>query len=792
MIANYFKIALRYLAKNKVYSLINAAGLSLSLACAMIMVLYTKDEFSFDQFHKDINSTYRIAIDVRNPDGSSFGKMGVTSILHGPSFKDNLPEVESFIRLNNTYRDIKLGEEINSQRILEADSNFFSFFTFPLMQGNPKTALMNIHSIVISQDMAIRHFGTEDALNKTILLEREGVFVSYTVTGVSKRCPQNSSIQFEAVVPLQEANADANWVSVSYSTFIKLAKGSDTKAVSSKMQKLFEVESKEVMEQVRSYGFTSSFFHQLQPFSDIHLSQDFKAEAGLTNASSPIYSYILSGIAIFILIIACINFINLTIARSAKRAKEIGIRKVVGSGRQQLIGQFLGESFLLCILSFLGAMILAQLLLPTFSDLVNKELSLSYLIDGQLIAIYISLLILTGLLAGCYPAIVLSGYNPVQTLYARFKLSSKNYFQKSLIVFQFALATAMIIGTVTVYLQFDYLTTKELGYQPDDVLKVIKRNLSPSEAKVFSEELSENPNILSISPQRHGSENGKVNADTIMHFTYEAVNENFIDLLKIKIVQGRNFSPLYTSDSANSVIINEAFVKQAGWEEPIGQEVKMMDGASRRVIGIVGDYNYESLKRAIEPQLFSLALKSDNSSYHQLLIRIQPNSESNCIHFIEKTFKELFPMHPYSYQFYNEMNLLSYEAESKWKQVILLSAFLTIFIAGIGLFGLSILTAESRFKEIGIRKVLGASVKTIVFALYKDHLLLISVALLIAIPTSYYAGSIWLDNYPYRTEVGVGTYVGAGLFVLVIAGVTISYQTIKTALLNPVDSLRAE
>jgi ABC-type antimicrobial peptide transport system permease subunit len=609
---------------------------------------------------------------------------------------------------------------------------------------------------------------------------------------VSKRCPQNSSIQFDVVMPLKEAHDDLAWVNVSYSTFVKLNERSDIKAVSSKMQKVFEAESKEVMEQVRSYGFTQSFYHQLQPFADIHLSQDFKAEAGLTNASSSIYSYILSGIAVFILTIACINFINLTIARSAKRAKEIGIRKVVGGGRQQLIMQFLGESFLLCLLSFIGAMILAQLLLPVFNNLVNKELSLSYLIDGRLIAIYLFLLITTGLLAGFYPALVLSGHNPVQTLYTRFKLSGKSYFQKTLIVFQFALATFMVIATLTVYTQFDYLTTKDLGYDPDNVVRVTKRGLTYREAKVFSEELSKNPNIISISPQNHGMENGKVNADSILHFTYEAVNENFIDLFNIQIAQGRNFSSVNPSDSSNSVIINQAFVKKAGWTEPIGQEVKMMDGATRRVIGITKDYNYESLKRAIEPQLFSLAFNGNSPSYQYLLIRIQPNSESNCIPFIEKTFKELFPMHPYSYQFYNEINLKSYEAESKWKKVILLSAFLTIFIAGIGLFGLSILTAESRFKEIGIRKVLGASVKTIVFALYKDHLSLISLALLIAIPTSYYAGSIWLDNYPYRTEVGVGTFIGAGIFVLAIAGVTISYQTIKTALLNPVDSLRTE
>lgn len=792
MFVSYFKIALRYLGKNKTYSFINIAGLSVSLACAMLMILYAKDEFSFDKFHQDINTIYLVAIDVQNPDGSSADKMGMTSFLHGPRFKNNLPEVESFVRLNNKYLNIKLSEDINSQKVLEADSNFFSFFSFPLLQGNPQTALQNVHNVVISEDMAHRHFGNDDALNKTIFLESEGTFVPYTVTGVSKRCPQNSSIQFDIVMPLREKPDDLNWVNVSYSTFVKLNERNDLRVVSSKMQKVFEAESKEVMEQVRSYGFTQSFYHHLQPFTDIHLSQEFKAEAGLTNASSSTYSYILSGIALFILTIACINFINLTIARSTKRAKEIGIRKVVGGARKQLIIQFLGESFLLCFLSFVGATIIAQLLLTPFNDLVNKELSLTYLIDSRLIIIYLSLFIFTGFLAGFYPAIVLSGYNPVQTLYARFKLSGKNYLQKTLIVFQFSLATFMVIATIIVYIQFDFLTSKDLGYKPDHIVKVNKRRLTHQEAKIFSEALSKNANIISISPQHHGKENGKINTDSILHFTYEAVNENFIDLFNIKIAQGRNFNSSNVSDSANSIIINQAFVKKAGWIEPLGKEVKMMDGAIRKVIGIVEDYNYESLKKTIEPQLFSLAFNVDYPFYQHLLIKIQPNSTSNVIPYIEKTYKELFPTHPFIYQFYDEINLLSYQMEAKWKQVILLSAILTIVIAGIGLFGLSILTAESKYKEIGIRKVLGASEKTIVFALYKNHLTLIFLAFLIAIPSSYYAGSMWLSNYPYRTEIRIEIFVGAGLFVLAIAALTISYQTIKTALINPVNSLKTE
>jgi putative ABC transport system permease protein len=288
-------------------------------------------------------------------------------------------------------------------------------------------------------------------------------------------------------------------------------------------------------------------------------------------------------------------------------------------------------------------------------------------------------------------------------------------------------------------------------------------------------------------------ENGKINGDSIMNFTYESVDENFIDLLKIQLVEGRNFSSLNQADSANAVIVNEAFVKKAGWKKPLGQEVKMMDESTSRVIGVIKDYNYESLKKAIEPQLLSLAFASHSPrSYQHQLVRIRSNSESSSIPSVEKTFKELFPMHPYRYQFYNDINLLNYEAESKWKKVILLSALVTISIAGIGLFGLSILTAESRYKEIGIRKVLGATVHTIVFTLYKGNLALISLALLIAMPAAYYANDAWLRTYPFRTEPRAEIFLGAALFVLLIASATLSYKIIKTALLNPADSLRTE
>lgn len=792
MLTSYFKIALRYLAQSKVYSFINIAGLSLGLGCAMLILLYTKDELSFDAFHKNANSIYQVTVDVRFPDGSSMEKMGMSSILLGPYLKSNLPEVQSYLRLAKAFWDVKLGGEVQSQSIMLADSNFFTLLTFPLLQGNAKTALQQPNSVVISEDMAIRHFGIVDALGQTLQFKSGGEFKPFIVTGVAKRIPQNSSIQFEAVVPLTntpEELGSHRWVGIDVNTLLQISDGSDANAVAKKIQQVFETVSKEAFEPVRAGGFTAMFYHELLPLKDIHLNQMVKPEFGFENGSNPVYSYILSGIALFILIIACINFVNLTIACSIKRAKEIGIRKVVGSGRQQLIGQFLGESFLLCCLSFLGALLLARVTLPSFNEMTNKALSLSYLMDGRLVVGYLGLFFITALLAGFYPAIVLSGFNPVQTLYSQFRLAGKNYLQKGMVVFQFTLAAVMILGTLTIYYQFEYLTSKDLGYNPDNLVQVPNRNLTRREAKLFKEQLMQNQNILAVAPFAHGTMNAKVTGDSIYNFTYESVDENLVNLLGLQIIEGRDFSDKFPSDSSQAILVNEAFVKMAGLKDAVGQEINfVLTNERKTIVGIVKDYHFASLRDAIGPQCFS----AGEASYRRILIRIKPNSEAKSLAYIEQTFRKLFPAQPYTYRFVDEQNRQQYTDEANWRRVILFGTLLTIFISAIGLFGLSILTAEKRFKEIGIRKVLGASVRSIVVTLARDFMVLIFIALMVAMPIGYFVGTTWLEDYPYRINISAWLFVGTAVTVLLIAICTISYQSIKTAMMNPVKSLKRE
>jgi putative ABC transport system permease protein len=794
MFKNYFKTAFRSLARNKVYSFINIAGLSLGSACAMLIMLYVKDEVSFDRFHKNENNIYRIVSKRKE------NKISATGLLQGPRFMQNVPGIKSFVRVDNRYEDIKTGTDVQSQSLFYVDSNFFSVFTFPLLSGDAKTCLTEPHSIVLSENAAKKQFGTTDVVGKIMMIKEDSTFVPYKVTAVAKRCPQNSSIQFDMLLPFKESEVDANdthnWFNNYLNTFIVLDDKTNPQTVEKQMQGFYVADAKQTFyEMLKNDGGNpddiSMGTYFLQPFLDIHLNPDLPAQKGLSNSSNPMYSYILSGIALFVLLIACINFVNLTIARSVRRAKEVGIRKVVGGERKQLIMQFLGESFFLCTIAFALAILLAQSLLPLFNDLSNKALSISYLFDAKLIAGYIILYIITGLLAGFYPALVLSGYNPVHTLYGRFSISGKNYLQKSLVVLQFTLASFLIIATCIIYSQFNFLTKTDLGYDDNNLVIVNKSGLTHSDAAIFKNELLKNPNIAGVTVKNAGEwgTGTKNAAGATVYFTNETVDENYLPLLKIPLVAGRNFSIAFPADSIQSIIVNESFVKAAHWQNPVGETINMLGSSNQtyRVIGVVKDYHFASLTKKITPQLFTM-----NGSYGTYYIKIKPNTATASLQWIQKTYQRFYPMSSYSYVFKNDENRKQYADVEKWKQIILFGAILTIFISCIGLFGLSVLSAEKRTKEIGIRKVLGASVQQIVTTLSTDFIKLVVLALIIATPLVYIAANKWLQNFPYRIQVNWWLFALGGVFVMVIALFTISFQSIKAGIANPVKSLRTE
>ncbi len=697
MFKNYFTVALRNLLRNKIYAFINIAGLSIGLACAMLIILYVKDEVSYDRFHKNTNNIYRIVTQGINKDGGKGRKDPNTGYLQGPRFAQNVPEIKHFVRIKSGEENIKVGTEVKDQDLLYVDSTFFDVFSFPLISGNRHSCLKDPSSVVLSEETAKRQFGTTDVIGKIVMLKNDSVFVPHKVTAVAKKCPQNSSIKFDMLLPIKESKEDAanseNWFNFFLNTFVVLDPHANIPAIESQMNRFYDQDSRDAITSLKAkFGddvdnWKSSYL--LQPFLAMHMSTDLPAQNGLSDASNPMYSYILSGIALFVLLIACINFLNLTVARSVKRAKEIGIRKVVGGDRRQLIIQFLGESFLLCIIAFALAIGIVELTLPVFNDLSNKALALSYLFDAKLIAGYIVLFVLTALLAGFYPALVLSGYNPVQTLYSRFNLAGKNYLQKSLVVLQFALASFLIIATFTIYKQFNFLTNEKLGYDDNNLVIVHNDFKTHDAAQLFKHELLNDPNIISVAP-RNGGQWGtvaKVSNDSTIQFDYETVDEAYLPTLKISLVQGRNFSPDFPSDSANSILVNESFAKQAGWKSPLGQTINFWYDNNKKynVIGVVKDYHYQPLNQKIGPQVFTM--KKDNP-YGMAYIKIKPNTAAASLKTIQKIFKQLFPVTPYSYTFKNEENLKSYEAEAKWKQIMLFGAILTIFISCIGLFGL--------------------------------------------------------------------------------------------------------
>src|SRR5579871_353662 len=628
MFRNYFKTAFRNFARNKVYSCINVAGLSLGLACAMLIMLYVKDEVSFDRFHRNVNNIYRIV------SKSSEHNMVMTGPLQGPRFSQNVPGIRSFVRIRNGAEDIKKGNYVQSQDLVFVDSNFFSVFTFPLLSGDAKTCLTEPHSIVLTEDIARRQFGTTDALGKIVLLKDDSTFVPYKVTAVAKRCPQNSSIQFEALLPIkisdEESKNTNSWFGFSLNTFVVLDDKANLQTVEKQMQSYYVSDAKPAFDALlKKHGINkgrmATYF--LQPYSAMHLStelpvnnnfghlskKEVRASNGLTNSSDPIYSYILSGIALFVLLIACINFVNLTVARSVKRAKEIGIRKVIGGDRRQLIAQFLGESFFLCTIAFVLAVVLVQLILPAFSGLANKVLSISYLLDAKLIISYIALYLITGLLAGFYPALVLSGYDPVQTLYSRFQIAGKNYLQKSLVVLQFTLASFLIIATLIIYSQFNFLTKTNLGYDDKDLVIIETSETKYSDAEAFKNELLKNPNIIGVSAKNGNiwQAGAKGDLDSGINARYETIDENYFPLLKIPLVAGRNFSSEYAADSTQSVIVNESFAKAAHWENPVGKTISVLWGDIEKyhVIGVVKDYHFASLTEIITPEI--LTMKTD-------------------------------------------------------------------------------------------------------------------------------------------------------------------------------------
>jgi putative ABC transport system permease protein len=803
MFKSSMKFIFRHLWNNRLYSSIKIAGLSIGMTCILLAILFIRDENSYDRFHEKASQLYRITTTINNPLNGGNRIMGSTGQVQGPAFAASIPEIKEYVRmwagLSTNFIEEKKALSVN---FIYADEPFFKVFTFPLLYGNPVSALKEPNSVVLTEETAFRFFGRKDVVGKTINLEEGHGMVTFVITGVAKTIPTHSSIQFEAVLPfkyLRTMFSDANWLNPYLSTFLLLDPHANLNAVKNKFAQVFMTEAAEQLKDAKMLP--EQVKYGLQPITDIHLNifekgpLAIRGSGQLGEASIVTYSYLLMGIAAFILIMACVNFLNLSIAGSLKRFKEIGVRKVSGGTRSQIVWQFLTEAAILCLIAYILAVIVVVGVLPVFNRLAQKNIDFSFPSDIVFFLYGLMLMGICIMIVGLYPAIKLSLFNAAEVLYNKQKASGKNIFTKSLIVLQFTFAVSLVIATIVYYRQMNFISQNDLGYNSSNIVEVhlpTFRDVDQQTINVFRNELLSETSIIQVAngdlipgDAAEVKLNGR---DDRVDLT--SIDRFFLPTLNIQLKEGRNFSDSFNSDSAESVIVNETFLQDLGLKNPIGQQITMTDGLGRNhnrtILGVVKDFHYTSLKEKIKP--LALVLKQSENMW----IKLQKGKVPEGLLAIETTFRRTFPEYFYEYTFMDDEIREQYTNEERWKQIIGYASGLAIIICSIGLFGLAHFSTINRTKEIGIRKVLGASVIHISTLLSKDFLQLVLLSVIIASPVAWYAMNKWLQNFNYRINVSWLDFTAAAAIALVIALITVSSQAVKAAGANPVESLRVE
>jgi len=794
MLQNYIRVAWRNLTRNKVWAFTNVSGLSIGLAAVMLIMLYISDEISFDRFQANGPNLYRLVHDSRDETGKEGGG-GTTGGPMAAAFLQSIPEISAACRTKATdIQLVKKGNEIIPEYATYADSSFFTMFSFPLISGNPHLALNEENKIVLTENYARKYFNSTDVIGRTLEINDNGKFETFTVSAVAANTPLNSSIRFDMLLPmnrLMHAEWTRGWMTFFLNTFFILKPGADPAKVAKKMNTIFAEHASPQFKEYAGKHPGVFFRYNLQPFEKMHLDTRYNATQGLHQWSNARNSYILGGIALFILLIACINFVNLTLARSLRRGKEIGIRKVSGGTRSQLIAQFLGESLFLNALSFGIALLLVRLCLPLFSLLAAKELSVSYLFTGSTLTLFITLLGVNSFLSGFYPALVLSGFNPVKTLYGKFRLTGKNRLGKSLIVVQFTIAVLLIVATLIMQQQFRFMLGKDPGFRAEGVLNVALPDGDGSKIKAFQAEMAKYPVIRqsaaqSIGFNNYNSSDMEINRRTIPGVSFYKMDEHSLPLLQIPLVAGRGFSGT-PADSANC-LINESMVRSAGLTNPIGQRVKWYD-KEYIIIGIVHDFHMESMRQKIGPCLIS---QNPHWEYGNMTVLIDNTRKAEAVEAVRASFKRIYPLSYFDSGFLQDILAEAYEGDKRWMTIVAIAAGLAIALSCLGLFGLATLSIEQRIKEIGIRRVLGADVASITRLLSKDFVQLVIVAFVIAAPIAWYFGNKWLEDFAYRTHLSWTLFGWVGGLTVLVAFLTVGIRAAFAAKANPSGSLRSE
>jgi putative ABC transport system permease protein len=800
MFSNYLKIAVRNLNRNKGYAFINIAGLAIGMACCILIVLYIQSELSFDKYHDKADRIYLL-----KRHGIYGGKELTSSsnnALSAGLMKEDFPEVENTVRIGFMPDPAVLyGEKkFYVDRALFADDSFFEIFTYPMTKGDPNTALKDPFSVVITEEIADKYFGDENPIGKSLRFNNRD---NFTVTGVIKKVPYNSHLLFDMLCSFQTLYSQNpkghpflnDFISNTFRTYILLQKGADPVTLERKFPDFIE---KYGGKRLKFIGSSMDYF--LMPLTDIHLHTPLSG--GRTGVGTILYIYIFALIAIIMLIIACINFMNLSTARSAKRAQEVGMRKVLGAERGELIRQFLCESFFFSFLALFLAFGLTELALPTMSSIAGYELSANFLKMLWLIPALLGIAVFVGFVAGSYPAFFLAAFQPARVLKGSVKTGAGNSFLRSiLVVLQFSISVILIIGTFIIVRQLKYMKNKNPGFDKEQVVVLpfrdeeLRKSLSTIKSELKGYSGIVNVAVSSDIPGQYPQYNQKIPegfSQSQAQLMYDLnVDEDFIPTMGMEIIAGRNFSKEFGGDQKISVIINETAAKQFGWENPIGKRIGGYSGI-KTVIGLVRDFHQLPVSQEIKPLYIRIDPEDAYNSYRMLSIRIAPGSISRTIEFIETKWNEIYPNHPFDYFFLDESFEEQFREIERIKKLISYFAGLAIFIACLGLYGLTSFITEQRTKEIGIRKVLGATTTGIVYLISSELVKMVVIANAIAWPAAYFLMRSWLSKFPYRENIAIMIFIFSGIAVLIIGLATVSYQTIKVALTNPVDSLKYE
>lgn len=791
MLRNYIKIAFRNLLRHKAFSFINIFGLSIGMACSILILLWVHDELSYDKFHEGSDYIYRLTAELPQENI----KAAVSSAPIAPAIQNAIPEIESTVRLTmGGGLDFLQVEDRNFEetRMCFADSNLLQFFSFQLVKGDPKTAMLLPEGVLITESMAKKYFGNEDPLGKIIKKNRSE---DLTVTGVLADIPRNSHLQFDFIQPmtfLARTNRDLKeniWDNFNYYTYVRLDKNfaatpTAIAAIGNKVQEIYKANEPHL-----------KVAFKLQPLADVHLHSKFMADvAGHGNIQ---YVYIFIVVGIFVLAVACINFMNLATARSARRAKEVGLRKVAGAVRFQLIRQFLAESSLIACLALVIALAVVYAVLPAFNDLAGKSLSIN-LLNIKMVAGVLGITLITGLLAGSYPALFLSGFVPAKVLKGNLKAGAGNsLFRNTMVIVQFSVSIMLLVGTAVIYDQLKYIRTRNLGFDKENLIYMRMTGELWSKYQTLRTSLEQNPltsNFTFVSDLPTNLVSGTVNVEwegknpeSQPLFANMAVDENFMEVFNATLLSGRGFSKDFKADTA-SYVVNEKALKIMNIDpaNAVGQSLTLW-GNKGTIIGVVKDFNFKPIQQPIEPLILRL-----NTWGAWGVIRTRPMETDRTIAALEGICKTLNPAYPFTYNFIDKDLDNLYQAEQRLSSLFMVFAVLAIFISCLGLYGLSAFLAERRTKEIGVRKVLGASVPHIVYLLSATFTRPVFIAMIIAGPLSWYAMNRWLQIFAYHVEIHWSIFVIAFAVAMAIAWLTVSYESIKAAIANPAKSLRDE